>query len=255
MISSLPYFFTLPLGEIIHALKSRILPLCVSYCSRKIGSTPCRAKIFSAVRVVVVSLPESPTVVRSSSSKTTIVTFASYDGRLTLLKSRSQAGASSPPNSTPAASRPSTAPLIRIGGRLLERNRVIVLLLHEVEDRLDLGVIRYRNQNIAPRAPFEMPAINQLPSVGSLLHLDDVAPHRAELRALRRIRLIQLPAFRQRNRDVVFLRPAVVEVNIPLARALGESRRLVVLEERRLQQKPLPRSRRVPGHRDLVRHY
>src|SRR5690242_783685 len=151
MISSLPYFFTLPLGEIIHALKSRILPLCVSYCSRNTGSTPCRARIFSAVRVVVVSFPESPTVVRSSSSKTTVVTLASYDGRVTLLKSRSHAGASSPANSVAAVANPRTAALIRIGRRLLQCDRITVLLLHEVEDLLDLRIIRYRDQNVAAR--------------------------------------------------------------------------------------------------------
>src|ERR1041384_7101830 len=95
MISSLPYFFTLPDGAIIQARKSRTLSPPVSYCSRNETSAPERERILITVRVTVVTRPDSTIEFCSSFSNTTVLTLGPYWGRETEVKSLSHAGVSS----------------------------------------------------------------------------------------------------------------------------------------------------------------
>src|SRR5262245_42912715 len=102
---------------------------------------------------------------------------------------------------TPASMQPSRFSL----RSLFERNRVVILVLHKIEDFLDTRVTGGRDQHLHLTPPIEKPAINQCSAVNGLQDLRGVLSHFAEWRGCRSYRLIELPPFRQFDPHLVVL--------------------------------------------------
>src|SRR5581483_11765388 len=114
------------------------------------------------------------------------------------------------------------------------------------------GVILRRDDDGAGAAPVEVAAISELAAIGRDLKARGVLGDSADLGGLGSRRIVELPTGGQLDGDLVVLRPAVVEIDVPLALAGGEARSDVALEEGGLEEDALAGPRGVARNGDSV---